>query len=104
MRPTPAQVTELSRRIADDGKLVAAGWLGYQMMVIPDGASETQVNETRQSFFAGAQHLFTSIMTILDSGAEPTASDLRKMDLIHRELDEFGKQFALRFAKPEGSA
>jgi hypothetical protein len=55
-------------------------------------------------FFAGAQHLFSSIVTILDPGEEPTDADIHKMDLIDRELQKFAREFELKVAKTEGSA
>jgi len=54
-------------------------------------------------FFAGAQHLFSSIVTILDPGEEPTDAGIHKMDLIDRELQKFAREFELKVAT-EGSA
>jgi hypothetical protein len=55
------------------------------------------------AFMAGAQHLFSSIMTILDPEAEPTERDLKRMDLIDQELEAFRKEMELRAAKPGGT-
>jgi len=38
---------------------------------------------------AGAQHLFSSIMTILDPGDEPTEADMKRMELIAKEMAAF---------------
>jgi len=43
----------------------------------------------RKAFFMGAQHLYASIMGILEPGAEPTDKDLDRMGLIHNELEAF---------------
>lgn len=83
----------VTKELADQGKLIEAGWAGYRLMVLPPDAPQIQIDECRLAFFAGAQHLFASIMTMMDEDREPTDSDERKMDLIHRELQIFGAQF-----------
>lgn len=55
-------------------------------------ASDIQVREARMTFMAGAQHLFSSIMTILDPGDEPTEQDLNRIALIAAELDAFSEE------------
>ncbi|MGO1078313.1 hypothetical protein [Inquilinus sp. CA228] len=84
-----AYLERLSRELTDEGKLIEAGWVGLRLAAIPEGASKTQLQEMRKAFFAGAQHLFSSIMTILDGDREPTADDLRRMNLIDVELRSF---------------
>lgn len=90
-------VTGVSKKLADDGKLIEAGWVGLKAMSIPPDAPEIQVSEMRMAFMAGAQHLFASIMGILDPGEEPTDADLRKMDLINAELEAFRGELAMRY-------
>jgi hypothetical protein len=58
----------------------------------------------RMAFMAGAQHLFSSIMTILEDGVEETVPDMRRMELIHNELETFAAELQLRFGKPAGAA
>lgn len=58
-------------------------------MTLPPNTSNVQLDEMRKAFFAGAQHLFASIMGILEPGAEPTEKDLVRMDHIDKELREF---------------
>lgn len=83
---------ELSKQLTDRGKIIEGGWLGFRLAVVPENAPAIQVDEMRKAFWAGSLHLFSSIMSILDPGAEPTEKDLRRMDLIHRELMEFEDQ------------
>jgi len=78
-------LTRLHREFADKTLIVKAGWVGYRTMFGIDGEA---VDEHR-AFYAGAQHLFASIMTVLDEGAEPTDADLRRMDNIAAELKAF---------------
>ena len=83
---------ELSKQLTDRGKIIEGGWLGFRLAVVPENAPAIQVDEMRKAFWAGSLHLFSSIMSILDPGAEPTEKDLQRMDLIHRELMEFEGQ------------
>lgn len=95
---------QLTKRLADEGKLIEAGWVSLRLHAVPLNASAVQLEEMRNAFMAGAQHLFASIMTMLDPGVEETPADLRRMDLIARELEAFGKELELRVAKAEGRA
>lgn len=69
--------------------LIERQWELYAKAVLAKDAPEIQLRECKLAFFAGAQALFASIMTLLDPGEEPTDSDLRKIDEIDRELKTF---------------
>jgi len=97
-------IADISKRLTDQGKIIEAGWIGLRFMSIPLDAPDIQVEEMRNSFFAGAQHLFTSIMTILDPGTEPTDKDLERMGLIDKELKNFIKIFSAKNIKTQGTA
>lgn len=99
-----AFLERVSRELADQGKLIEAGWVGYRLMVLSPTAPPVQLDECRMAFMAGAQHLFSSIMNILDPGLEETEADLHKMDLIDKELKAFLAEFELKAAKTRGSA
>lgn len=94
----------LSRKLADDGKLIEAGWVGLRLAGISPDAPAIQLDEMRMAFMAGAQHLFFSMMTMLDPGIEETPADLRRMELIDKELRTFGEELKLRVQRPRGSA
>lgn len=89
-----SKLEEMARKLADQGKLIEAGWIGLRIAAVPLDAPETQVREMRKAFFAGALHLFTSMMSVMDGGDEVSENDLKRMDLINDELDAFGKQLA----------
>jgi hypothetical protein len=95
-------VTGVAKKLADDGKLIEAGWVGLKFAISKD-APQVQVDEMRLAFMAGAQHLFASIMGILDPGEEPTDADLRKMDLIAAELDKVRGELAARYYPTKGN-
>ena len=92
----------LTKSLIDDGKLIEAGWQALRQMAVAPDAPDIQLEEMRNAFFAGAQHLFGSVMGAMDPDSEPTADDMRRMDLIHRELNDFIKEYTLKHAKPEG--
>lgn len=94
----------LSRELTDKNLLIEAGWVGLRLAAIPNNAPKAQLDEMRMAFFAGAQHLFSSIMTILDPGEDPTEADLSRMTHIEKELDAFIADFAMRSTPTEGSA
>lgn len=84
-----ALIERWTRQLTDKGRLIEAGWQSMRLMVLPPNAPEVQIVEMRKAFFAGAQHLFASIMAVLDEDREPTPADLRRVDLIHKELEAF---------------
>ena len=99
-----AYLERLTRELADSGKLIEAGWVGLRIACELEDAPAIQLEEMRNAFFAGAQHLFGSIMTVLDPGSGPTDKDLERMDLIDRELREFINDFSMRRLPTEGRA
>lgn len=101
-----ADRTHLERlhdQMADSGKLIEAGWISLRIACLIDAPAD-QLREMRMAFFAGAQHLFGSIMTMLEPGQEPTDKDLARMDLIDRELKTFIRDFELKHLPTKGSA
>jgi len=84
-----AHLEKLTKELVDSGKLIEAGWTSLRLMAIPLDASAMQLREMRMAFFAGAQHVFGSMMTFMDEGQEPTDRDLERMDKIHQELEAF---------------
>ena len=94
MTPFELAMQGLQRKLADEGKTIEAGWIALRTVWIPPDAPEDQVRDLRWAYMAGAQHLFSSIMTIMDPGDEPTDADLKRMDLIAEELEAFGREMA----------
>lgn len=94
----------LAKKLADQGKLLEAGFLAMRATIIPAGASEGQVSDMRIAYMGGAQHLFATMMAMLDPESGPTANDLRRMSLISDELRAFEGELKLRAAQAGGSA
>ena len=81
----------LTKKAVDDGKLIEVGWLSLRHSALSPKLSEQQMGEIRKVFFAGAAHLYGSIMGFLEGGEEPTANDERRMELIATEIEEHFK-------------
>ncbi len=90
---------QMARNLTDKGKLIEAGWIGLRIAAIPADAPQAQLDEMRNAFMAGANHLFFSIMQILDPGEDETPGDLRRMAMIEGELNSFGEELKLRLHK-----
>ncbi len=99
-----SHLEKLSRDLTDKGKIIEAGWIGLRLAAIPLDAPAIQLEEMRGAFFAGAQHLFSSMMAIMDPGEEPTEDDLARLSLIQNELDNFIQQFELKHFPAKGRA
>lgn len=98
-----AFLERLTRELSDEGKLIEAGWVSLRIAAINSTADADQLREMRMAFFAGAQHLFSSIMTIMDEDAEPTDKDMQRLEQIDAELARFGDELRLRITPTEGS-
>jgi hypothetical protein len=99
-----SDLEKLEKQLADSGKLIEAGWIALRIAAIPADAPQIQLDEMRQAFFAGAQHVFHTMMRVLDPGEEPTANDLRRFELLDKELRGFIGQFAAKHLHTRGSA
>ena len=84
-----AVLDDMARRLADEGKLVEAGWIAFRLSCIPMTASDVQLREMRIAFMSGAHHLFFAIIQAIEEGDEPTDSDLERMDKVAAELKAF---------------
>jgi hypothetical protein len=91
-----AQLIRLQRELAKESLLVEAGWIMLRVAGFGEDTTPEQLRDLRMAFFAGAHHLFGSIMAIMDSGEEPTDADLLRMDKINAELSAFENQLKLR--------
>ena len=87
---------EMTRKLADEGRVIEGGWQSLKALAIPPDAPKAQLDEMRVAFFAGAHHLFFSIMASFDAGEEPTAADERRLDLIRSELEAYGQELERR--------
>lgn len=94
---------ELSRKLADDGKLLEAGWVAFRIAALPQQLTADQLRAMRLAYMAGCQHLFGSMMTMMEEDREPTAADMKRMDLINNELNAFVEKELGPMLKPKGT-
>ena len=92
--PTPEFVDAITTKLVDEGLLIEAGFHGL-MLAAYKGAGPEQTEMMREAFFAGAQHLFASVMGMFDSDDDVTDADERRMENIHNELGRFIDDFAV---------
>jgi len=97
-----AEIRKIVERVtghyADRGQIIGVGYAsfiansysGWETM--PPG----QLDQLRVAFFAGAQHLFGSIMNMLHPNTEPTEQDMQRMNLIYHELNAFIAEYMQR--------
>jgi hypothetical protein len=87
-------VREVTKKLIEEGKLIEAGFAIMKIMTLSNvDVSPGQIRDMRVALFAGAHHVFNSIMSTLDEGAEPSEADMKRIDLIDKELDKFIKEF-----------
>jgi hypothetical protein len=91
-KPERTRMESLCRELADQGKTIEAGWLAACLTLIPVEAPDSHVAMLRRAFYFGADHLFCSIMTIVEGHERPTEQDLGRVSAIHRELERFRRQ------------
>lgn len=96
--------SDLTKGLIDRGKLIEAGFAAFAHYVIPKDAPPVQLREMRLAFMAGAEHVWSSVMNMLDPGEDPTTADLRRMDLIQREMDEWRGKLSERVDPAQGRA
>ena len=84
----------MTEKLANAGRIIEGGWVGFTILAFPDTKAVTPIQyvEMRKAFYAGALHLFSSLLCIMDSEAEPTEADMNRMDLISNELKAFGAE------------
>ncbi len=104
MTPQQKLARDMTHLLANQGQLIEGGFAAFLITEHPE-ASPEKIAELRYAYMGGAEHLFSSIMGILDPGdAEPTDADMRRMDLIHQELMAWRQEAGLKYARPEGSS
>lgn len=88
LSPVEQRALDLTHKLANEGKLIAGGFAAWCLTRKVDPASaDADLLLAHDAYMAGSEHLWTSIMATLDAGIEPTDADLKRMDLIHAEIE-----------------
>lgn len=82
-----ALCTKVAKDLVDRGLIVRAGCKVLLAMNLPEDRTEA----LRFAFFAGAEHLYGSLMAVMDADREVTERDLACVSKIHAELEEWRK-------------
>ena len=95
-RQTPIErvADEVSRELANKGKLIEGGWAAHCLLFVPKDAAPETVAALRFAYMAGSQHLWASIMASLDPGADETPDDMDRMSKIEAELKSWAAEAA----------
>ena len=72
-------------------QLVAEQWDQFARLVLPKEAPADQRREMRRAFYSGAQAILFNVIASLDEEPEPTGEDLRIIDGVGRELEDFAE-------------
>jgi len=84
----------------DQTRLIESAWQEFlSLAVLPDAPPE-QISTMRFCFFAGAQMLFTSIISVFNS-PKPTEQDQARMSFLYAELMEFHKSTQPAISEPQ---
>jgi hypothetical protein len=92
----PEFIAAVEKKLIDEGLLIEAGWQGLRLAAIPPDAPDIQLEEMRNAFFAGAQHLYVTLLRVMEDGEDATATDLARMGKIDDELQRFHGEFVAR--------
>jgi len=93
----------ITKAAADNGKLIETGFDALRTIAIAPDALQIQVDEMRLAYMAGAQHLWASIMSVLDPGPDEKPGDMARMAAIQAELDSWRQTLELRLGKTHGA-
>lgn len=80
---------KIGRTLVDSGLPVEAGFQMFRKMFVQEGVPEDQLKDLKVCFFAGAEYLFGTLMSIMSPGDEVGEADLSRMDSINNELEPF---------------
>ena len=71
-------------------------WASYRTLVIHKDAGDAQIRETKRAFYAGASSVITIIGSLFDirKGPDPTEEDVKVLEDVWKELDEYFKNEA----------
>ncbi len=72
-------------------QLMAEQWNEFSRTVLPKDAGAVQRKEMRRAFYAGAQCILFRLIASFAPESEPTDADLKIMQDLDQELQDFAK-------------
>lgn len=93
----------MARDLADQGRVLEAGWQMYRLLLLKVPAHEAR-DELREAFEAGAEYIFGTLMAMLEPGEMETGNDLRRMHRLNAELQPIRERLKLKYGRTAGRA
>lgn len=93
---------EIAKDWIEKGKLIEGGFRVMRQLMLRDmdhSSKEAFEAAAHKIFFLGADHLFSTIIRVMDDGHEPTDDDMKRMTLLHEELAAFRLSLASTHAQ-----
>ena len=85
----------VTRVLAESGRLIEAGFEIHAKDFLSKDITPEERERHRETFMMGAQHCFGS-MSFIDDGDEITDAVMRRMTLLHEELENYVRHFKRR--------
>lgn len=91
-------VEESTKALVDKGMMIEASFIGFMISAYggADKVPKDKLTQIRDAFFAGAQGVFSGIITFMEEGSEPTETDMKRVDSLANELSAFVDDFKKR--------
>lgn len=82
---------QITKDWSDRGTLIEGG---FRAMLVLRGhkIDDPGVADLRRVYYSGAQHLFASMMNVMEEDREPTPTDMRRVELMARELEKWAAE------------
>lgn len=106
MTPAERAALDATHKLVNDGKLIAGGFAAY-CMAMEISVDDPMLPRLQHAYMTAAEHLWQSVMSVMDPGPKETAADLKRFDLIHAEITAWRTQLEGELAmrmKTKGSA
>jgi hypothetical protein len=89
IHPQAKKIAEqITKNLAAQGKLIEGGFAAYVHLYMKD-ADPAAIDLMRRAWFLSADHIFASLLNVMDADREPTAQDMKIMEHLERELATF---------------
>lgn len=83
----------LTQELAEKGNLIVSGFAALRQSMLSPAVTEKQLTDFRITYFAAAEHVFTSLLAMMenDGSDEPSKQDLDRMERLHDEVMDIRK-------------
>lgn len=72
-------------------QFMAELWDEFALIALPPGAPDFQRREMRRAFYSGAHGIMFKVIQALAPESDPTEADIRVVEDLHEELQEFAE-------------